>query len=106
MELLAKKIIQAAGKIGPKNAEELNAIKRNFLRESKDKTSPSSAQLLRVYHKLVKSGKLKANAGLERVLVKRGVRTLSGVTVITVLTKPFPCPGQCIYCPLDERMPK
>lgn len=34
------------------------------------------------------------------------VRTNSGVTVLTVLTKPFPCPGKCIFCPNDVRMPK
>lgn len=34
------------------------------------------------------------------------VRTLSGVTTVTVLTKPFPCPGKCIFCPSDVRMPK
>lgn len=34
------------------------------------------------------------------------VRTQSGVTPVTVLTKPFPCPGQCIFCPSDIRMPK
>ncbi|RPI95290.1 MAG: radical SAM protein, partial [Chloroflexi bacterium] len=34
------------------------------------------------------------------------VRTLSGVTPVTVLTKPFPCPGECIFCPNDVRMPK
>lgn len=33
-------------------------------------------------------------------------RTMSGVTPITVLTKPFPCPGKCIFCPSDIRMPK
>jgi len=33
-------------------------------------------------------------------------RTVSGVTPVTVLTKPFPCPGQCIFCPNDTRMPK
>ncbi|KPL78592.1 hypothetical protein ADN00_06630 [Ornatilinea apprima] len=33
-------------------------------------------------------------------------RTLSGVTTVTVLTKPFPCPGHCIFCPDDTRMPK
>jgi elongator complex protein 3 len=33
-------------------------------------------------------------------------RTQSGVAPITVLTKPFPCPGQCIFCPNDVRMPK
>ena len=36
----------------------------------------------------------------------RPVRTLSGVTPVTVLTKPFPCPGKCIFCPNDVRMPK
>src|SRR5690606_12330524 len=32
--------------------------------------------------------------------------TLSGVTTVTVLTKPYPCPGKCIFCPTDVRMPK
>lgn len=36
----------------------------------------------------------------------RPVRTLSGVTPVTVLTKPFPCPGTCVFCPSDVRMPK
>ena len=34
------------------------------------------------------------------------VRTQSGVAPVTVLTKPFPCPGRCIFCPSDVRMPK
>ena len=36
----------------------------------------------------------------------RPVRTLSGVTPVTVLTRPHPCPGRCIFCPNDIRMPK
>jgi elongator complex protein 3 len=36
----------------------------------------------------------------------RPVRTHSGVTPVTVLTKPFPCPGTCVFCPNDVRMPK
>ncbi len=36
----------------------------------------------------------------------RPIRTRSGVTPVTVLTKPFPCPGKCIFCPNDVRMPK
>lgn len=36
----------------------------------------------------------------------RPVRTLSGVTPVTVLTKPYPCPGRCVFCPNDVRMPK
>jgi elongator complex protein 3 len=33
-------------------------------------------------------------------------RTLSGVAPLAVLTKPFPCPGRCVFCPSDVRMPK
>jgi elongator complex protein 3 len=36
----------------------------------------------------------------------RPVRTLSGVTPVTVLTRPHPCPGTCVFCPSDVRMPK
>ena len=36
----------------------------------------------------------------------RPVRTQSGVTPVTVLTRPHPCPGACIFCPSDVRMPK
>ena len=35
----------------------------------------------------------------------RPVRTLSGVTPVAVLTRPHPCPGTCIFCPSDVRMP-
>jgi elongator complex protein 3 len=42
---------------------------------------------------------------LERIRMKP-VRTISGVTPVTVLTKPWPCPGKCIFCPTDVRMPK
>jgi elongator complex protein 3 len=34
------------------------------------------------------------------------VRTDSGVAPVTVLSKPFPCPGRCVFCPSDVRMPK
>lgn len=33
-------------------------------------------------------------------------RTASGVATITVITKPWPCQGNCIFCPSDVRMPK
>jgi len=36
----------------------------------------------------------------------RPVRTQSGVTPLTVLTRPHPCPGTCVFCPNDVRMPK
>lgn len=39
-------------------------------------------------------------------LRRKPVRSMSGVTPVTMLTKPFPCPGTCIFCPNDVRMPK
>lgn len=31
--------------------------------------------------------------------LRKKVRTVSGVTIVSVMTKPLPCPGKCIYCP-------
>ena len=42
---------------------------------------------------------------LERIRMKP-IRTSSGVAPVTVLSKPYPCPGECIFCPSDVRMPK
>ncbi len=36
---------------------------------------------------------------LNPILRKKPTRTLSGVSVIAIMTKPLECPGQCIYCP-------
>lgn len=41
-----------------------------------------------------------------RLLKAKPRRTASGVATITILTKPWPCSGNCIYCPNDMRMPK
>lgn len=41
-----------------------------------------------------------------RRLRLRPVRSLSGVTPVTLLTRPHPCPGRCLFCPNDLSMPK
>ncbi len=38
-------------------------------------------------------------------VIKPG-RSLSGVTPLAAMMKPFNCPGECIYCPLELNMPK
>jgi elongator complex protein 3 len=42
---------------------------------------------------------------IKRLRVKP-TRTISGVAPVTVLTEPYPCPGECIFCPDVARMPK
>ncbi len=36
---------------------------------------------------------------IKRVFKRRTTRSLSGVSVIAIMTKPLKCPGSCIYCP-------
>ena len=43
---------------------------------------------------------------LIRTLQMKPRRTASGVATITVLTKPWKCSSNCLYCPNDLRMPK
>ena len=66
---------------------------------------PTSIELWKTYRKMQKNG-LPEHKGIEKVLKIKNVRTDSGVAPITVLTKPFPCPGRCVYCPTEIRMPK
>lgn len=43
---------------------------------------------------------------LLRLLKMKPRRTASGVATVTVITKPWPCSSDCLYCPCDIRMPK
>ena len=43
---------------------------------------------------------------LLKALKSKPRRTASGVATITVITKPWPCGSDCLYCPNDMRMPK
>ena len=62
--------------------------------------------LVAAYNEMVADGTLAPDTALLDKLRMKPVRTLSGVTTVTVLTKPYPCPGKCIFCPTDVRMPK
>jgi elongator complex protein 3 len=62
--------------------------------------------LVAAYRDLVARGVWSPDPALLARIRMKPVRTLSGVTTVTVLTKPYPCPGKCIFCPTDVRMPK
>jgi len=55
---------------------------------------------------MVRDGDIAADSSLENVLKKRPIRSQSGIVSVQVLTKPFRCPGECIFCPNDFTMPK
>ena len=62
--------------------------------------------LVAAYYELVESGEWRPDPDLLARIRMKPVRTLSGVTTVTVLTKEYPCPGKCIFCPTEARMPK
>lgn len=66
----------------------------------------NKSMLVTIYNEMVAAGELEEDAHLLERIRMKPMRTLSGVTTVTVLTKPYPCPGKCIFCPTDVRMPK
>jgi len=66
----------------------------------------SKDNLVEGYRYLVKESLIKENIDLFNKLKMKPIRTSSGVAVVTVLTKPFGCPGECVFCPEDIRLPK
>jgi elongator complex protein 3 len=38
--------------------------------------------------------------------MRKATRTISGVTPLAVMARPYPCPGQCVYCPSAVGAPK
>jgi len=66
----------------------------------------SKSVLVAAYNHLVESGAWQPDPELQASIRMKPVRTLSGVSTVTVLTKPYPCPAHCIFCPDDARMPK
>lgn len=66
----------------------------------------SSIEIIKRYEELLKNWKIQENIFFKKIIRKRWVRSLSWVTVISLLTKPFWCPWKCIYCPSFEWLPK
>jgi len=103
-----KSIILQLFKTKPKDRslEFIGNLKRDFARSKKLKDMPSNIQLLQAYYELLKEKKITKDLQIEQLLKKRAIRSESGIVSVQVLTKPFPCPGKCIFCPNDVQMPK
>lgn len=68
--------------------------------------------LTHYYRDMVSSGEIEEYPLVQTLLQKRPSRNASGVTVITVLTSPYPngqpfsCKHNCYYCPNEPDMPR
>ncbi len=81
---------------------------RNMMHTADDKTGtmPSNPEILKLYRDLLDEKVVEKNLETEHFLKRLKVRSNSGVAVISLLTKPYTCPGRCIYCPTEKNMPK
>lgn len=86
--------------------DHLRQLKNEFSQENKLSWVPSNSDLFKVYFSMLNDGEIPVSAAFEKLLKKRAVRSQSGIVPVQVLTKPFRCPGKCIFCPNDFTMPK
>ena len=93
----------------------LKLIHAEAAREGADKRTLAKRRLLPFYQRVrceepERWRSWDVTPDLERrlldVLRMKPRRSASGVATITVITKPWPCGGNCLFCPNDIRMPK
>jgi elongator complex protein 3 len=89
-----REIIQQLMKIPNPTKQDLNQIKTKTTKKyNLEKVPPNS--------KLIPHLKTHEKTKLLPILRRKTVRTISGVTIVAVMTKPWPCPQKspCAYCP-------
>lgn len=101
---LLQDIIALIGQGGALTHDEFGRLVRLYPRP--DGGLFSRSQLIEAYRQFAEAGDFVLDEAVLKQLRRKPMRTISGVTPVTVLTKPFPCPGECIFCPNDVRMPK
>ena len=90
MITINEQIVKLLIKMRLKNRADLLSAKKSLIRQFK--VSPvSHADLLTAYRLLLRKKQIKQNRLLEKLLIKRPIRSLSGVAIIAVLTKPYFC---------------
>ncbi len=91
---------KAARLILERGGRDIDRIKLMISREFRLSKVPSNIEIL-------ENAPRELRDGLRRILMKKPVKTISGVSVITIVTPMRSCPhGGCIYCPGGIDAPK
>ena len=85
--------------------EDLKKLKREISKEFKIDFLKND-EIRKAYLNLLKNKKIKKSKNFEDLLILKRTRSLSGVSVVAVLTKNLPCKNDCIYCPTETDMPE
>jgi elongator complex protein 3 len=102
---LEENIILCLQKHRPKTDKEFQIAIRKHAGQFKQ-PPPAKNKLLAAYKSLINKRLINSDKNFEKYLIKKAVRTLSGVAPITVMTAPLSCPYNCLYCPNENNMPK
>jgi len=89
-----REIIEDLMRIPSPTFDDVNRVKMQVAAEYKLDKVPSNAEIIRLL-------KAEEKPKLVPLLRRKITRTISGVTVIAVMTQPYPCPQSepCAYCP-------
>ncbi len=93
-EVAAREIINALMLLPSPTHDDVNRVKLEVAAKYHLQEIPSNADL-------ISAVTAKEKRKLSAILRRKTTRTISGVTVVAVMTKPYPCPQPepCAYCP-------
>ncbi len=100
-----KTIINDLIHYNPKTKNDIEIFKHKLCKTYK-LNSIYNSELLSFYQTLIKKQTIKPIPKLEKLLISKNSRSLSGVSIVTISSKPYPCPGKCLYCPTQNAVPK
>lgn len=101
----AEEFVVEAYENGVRTRKKLQKLKKRYASEN-GRGAFANIELIKAYRDLIDRGEMTEDRDFWKILRKRGVRSHSGIANITVITKGFPCPGKCIFCPTEPKMPK
>ncbi|MEK7528863.1 MAG: tRNA uridine(34) 5-carboxymethylaminomethyl modification radical SAM/GNAT enzyme Elp3 [Patescibacteria group bacterium] len=105
MATVIEKLVLDALLEGVKTPRQLHSLKNRYAEEH-GIMSPPNSDLITAYRRLLADGKAREDRAFHDLLIKRKIRTLSGVSPVAILTKPMGCPARCVFCPTEENVPK
>lgn len=105
-DLIIEEIIHAWIWVKDLTKDKFHKIKNEVYWKYKLPKPIASIEIIERYNELVSEWIIQESEVFRKVIRKRWVRSLSWVTVISLLTKFWWCPWKCVYCPTFDWLPK
>jgi len=100
MQKLNENFLQACKEICERLIEIENPSKNEIKNEVKEICARYALERLPRNSEILSSATEEQFSNLQKILLKKPVKTASGVAVIAIMPKPFACPhGRCTFCP-------